>query len=148
MSAPQRTAPEEGKGPEGGTRGALPGGVPDDCSSPEPELFDLFEEPGGVGPNLLLEPQGPQGRVPQHTVEQIVDFVPKVQILDAPVLQMADQLADVHKFFDVMWPDGEQVIEVLKISVDTIPQRVALRDPQLPEQLVEVPTVVSHSSLQ
>ena len=25
---------------------------------PEPELFDLFEEPGGVRPSLLLEPQG------------------------------------------------------------------------------------------
>ena len=27
---------------------------------PEPELFDLFEEPGGVRPSLLLEPQGAQ----------------------------------------------------------------------------------------
>ena len=36
---------------------------------PEPELFDLFEEPCGVRPNLLLEPQGLQERVLQHTVE-------------------------------------------------------------------------------
>ena len=38
-------------------------------------------------------------------VEQLEDFVPLVQILDAPVLQMADQLAD-HKFFDVMCGPG------------------------------------------
>ena len=44
-----------------------------------------------------------------------------------------------------MWPDFVQVIEVPKISVDAIPQRVALRDPQLAEQLVEVPAVVSPS---
>ena len=33
VSGPQRTAPEDGKGPGGGTREALHGGVPDDCSS-------------------------------------------------------------------------------------------------------------------
>ena len=36
---------------------------------PEPELFELFEEPGGVRPNLLLEPQVSQERVLQHTRE-------------------------------------------------------------------------------
>ena len=34
---------------------------------PEPVLFDLFEEPGGRRPNLLLEPQEPQPGV--HTVD-------------------------------------------------------------------------------
>ena len=34
---------------------------------PEPELFDLFEEPGGGRPDLLLEPQGPQLGVPRST---------------------------------------------------------------------------------
>ena len=29
---------------------------------PEPELFDLFEEPGGVRPNLLLEPRDHRDR--------------------------------------------------------------------------------------
>ena len=48
---------------------------------PAPELFDLFEEPSGVRPNLLLEPQGPQERVLQHTVEHAGAICPFVQIL-------------------------------------------------------------------
>ena len=42
----------------------------------------------------------------------------------------------------------EQVIAVPKISLDRIPQRSAVRRPQKAEQLVEVPTIVSFSSLQ
>ena len=42
----------------------------------------------------------------------------------------------------------EQVIVVPKISLDRIPQRSAVRRPQKAEQLVEVPTIVSFSSLQ
>ena len=57
---------------------------------PEPEVFDLFEEPGGGRPNLLLEPQGPQAGIQRHTMEHIADVVPMVQILDIPVLQGAD----------------------------------------------------------
>ena len=37
-----------------------------------------------------------------------------------------------------------KVIAVPKISQDSIPQRLLLSEPQLAEQLVEVPTVVSH----
>ena len=55
---------------------------------PEQELFDLFQEPGGERPNLLLEPQGPQERVLQHTVEHEDAICPFVQILDALVPQM------------------------------------------------------------
>ena len=55
---------------------------------PEPELFDLFEEPGGERPNLLLEPQGPQLGVQRHTVLHIVDILPYVQILDVLVPQL------------------------------------------------------------
>ena len=40
---------------------------------PEPELFDLHEEPSGARPNLLLEPHGPQGRVQRRAVVHIVD---------------------------------------------------------------------------
>ena len=68
---------------------------------------------------LAVGAQGPQERVQQHTVKQVVDLAPFVKVLHGHVLQMADQLADVHKFFDVMWPDFVQVIEVPKISVDT-----------------------------
>ena len=42
----------------------------------------------GVRPAPLSEVAGPQERFQRHTVEQIVDFVPVVQILDAPVPQM------------------------------------------------------------
>ena len=42
----------------------------------------------------------------------------------------------------------EQVIAVPKISLDPIPQRCPRRRPRRAEQLVDVPTVVSFSSLQ
>ena len=63
-----------------------------------------------------------------------------VQILDAPVPQMGEQLPDILSFFDALVPVREQVIEVLKILPDDVPMRTAVRDTQLVEQLVEVPT--------
>ena len=59
-----------------------------------------------------------------------------VQILEAPVPQMVEQLPD------------EQVIEVPKILPEDVPMRASVRDSQLAEQLVEVPTIISFSSLQ
>ena len=76
----------------------------------------------------------------------IVDDLPFVQILDVPVPQM-DQLVDFMRLFDTQLP-VEQVIAVPKISQDRILQRfVDWRRPQRAEQLVEVPTVASYSSL-
>ena len=116
---------------------------------PEPELFDLFEEPGGVRPNLLLEPQGPQERVLQHTVEHAGAICPFVQILDAPVPQMTDQLPNIVQFFATHLPVvAEPVIEVPKILPHDVPTRRLCRDTQLAEQLVKVPTIVSYSLLQ
>ena len=64
-----------------------------------------------------------------------------VAALDAPVLQMVDHLVDVHQFFDTFPVIAEQVIAVPKNMLeDNIPQRTAPREPQLVEQLVEVPT--------
>ena len=117
---------------------------------PEPELFDLFEEPGAVRPNLLLEPQGPQDRDQLRTVEHTVGFVPLVQILDAPVPQTGEQLVSFFKFLDTQKP-VVQVIAVPKITKDLIQPRLVdcdQRYPQMAEQLVEVPTIVSYSSLQ
>ena len=108
---------------------------------PQPELFQLFEEePGGLRPTGLVEPRGPQERIQRHTAEQMIEsFVPVPMLdLDAPVPQMVDQLVDVLKLFDNSVP--EQVIDVPKIS-HAIPQRTVLCEPQLAEQLVEVPTV-------
>ena len=109
---------------------------------PQPELFQLFEEePGGLRPTGLVEPRGPQERIQRHTAEQMIEsFVPVPMLdLDAPVPQMVDQLVDVLSLFDNSVP--EQVIDVPKISQDAIPQRTVLCEPQLAEQLVEVPTV-------
>ena len=73
----------------------------------------------------LGEPRGPQERVQQRTVEQLADVVPMVQILDVPVPQMEDQRRSRMRR-----------------------SRMVLLEPQTAEQLVEVPTVVSFSSLQ
>ena len=48
-----------------------------------------------VRPAPLSEVAGPQERVQRHTVEQIVDFVPVVQILNAPVPQTGASITGV-----------------------------------------------------
>ena len=117
------------------------------------EYFPMTPEAGGrlaAGgrPTGLVEPRGPQERVLRHTVEHIVDLSPFVQILDVPVQQVVDQLVDLMKHFDTQSP-VEQDIAVPKISLDRIPQSFVDRcRPQMAEQLVDVPTVVSYSSLQ
>ena len=95
-----------------------------------PVLFSLYdEEPGGRRPTGLVEPPGPQERVPRHTVEQMADVAPMVQILDAPVPQMVEHVVDVLKTFDMP-----------KVTLqDVVPQRAVLRVPQLAEQLVDMP---------
>ena len=81
-----------------------------------------------------------------HTVEQLADVVPMEQILDIPVPQMGDQLVASLKHLDT--PIPEQVTAVPKISLSSRRSRTVLREPQTAEQLVEVPAVVSFSSLQ
>ena len=74
-----------------------------------------------------------------------------VHRLDVPVPQMAEQLPNIVQFFAAQLPVvAEPVIEVPKIFLDQTPQRLGdvLRQPQMVEQLVDVPTVVSYSSLQ
>ena len=89
-------------------------------------------------PTPLVEVR-PQPGVLRHTAAHIVDVVPMVQIVDAPVPQMGDQLVEVLQKIDTLTP--VQVIEVPKIFQDRLPQRfVEGRPPQKAEQLVEVPT--------
>ena len=57
-------------------------------------------------------------------------------------------MPDIAQFFRALSPDPEQVIEVHKILPLDVPMRAALRVAQLVEQLVEVPTIISFSSLQ
>ena len=64
---------------------------------------------------------------------------PRLPILDVPVPLIGEQLVDVLRFFNTLCP-------VPKISLEDIPARRLCRVPQLVEQLVEVPTVVSYSS--
>ena len=79
---------------------------------------------------------------------QVVDTVPGLPTLDGPVPLMVEQLVDVLQLFDALIPVAEQVIDVPKIFIERIPPRTSIREPQLAEQLVEVPTIVSFSSLQ
>ena len=85
----------------------------------------------------------PQGWILRHVVGHL-----PAPSLDVPVPQMVDQLPDIEHFFAALSPDPEQVIEVPKILPLDVPVRAALRVTQLVEQLVEVPTTVSFSSLQ
>ena len=120
-----------------------------DPPTPQLELFSLFEEePSGSRPNRIASLSEPQERDLRRTVQQIVDAVPLVPLLDDPVPQLVEQLPDVMCFFDMLLPIPEQVIEVPKILLDVVPMRAVLCDPQLVEQLVEVPTIVSYSWLQ
>ena len=122
-------------------RAVLHGHVPD--APPLPP-----SPPQGSRPPCLGEPRGPQERTQQRTTEQLADVVPMVQVLDIPVPQMVEQLPNLTQFFRALSPVPEQVIEVPKILPDDVPMRTAVRDAQLAEQLVEVPTIVSYSWLQ
>ena len=114
------------------------------------QLFDEEDADKGMRPASLAEPRGPQERVQLRTVEHIADVVPVVQILDIPVPQKVERLADFLVLLDTQRP-VEQVIAVPKISNDSIQPRLVdcdLRRPQMAEQLVEVPTVLSYAFLQ
>ena len=73
------------------------------------------------------------------------------QNLEVPVPQMGELLPNIVQFFAALLPVvAEPVLEVPKILLDRTPQRLGdhLRQPQMVEQLVHVPTAVSYSSLQ
>ena len=110
------------------------------------EFFSLYEEElGGTRPDRLHEVR-PQERVQRRTVEQNVDNSLFLPTLDVPVPQMENQLLEVCRLFDVFIP--EQAIEVPKISSSRHSRRRRVRfAEQMAEQLVEVPTIISYSSL-
>ena len=148
--APHRpTGTEDGQGRGGGSRDALHGDGPGRILLPRwqapsfNELSDDVVVPArGSRPPCLGEPRGPQERDLPRTVEQVAAYAPMVQILDAPVTQMVEQLPDVMRFFDFLLPDPDQVIEVPKILLDDVPMRTVVRDTQLAEQLADVPTIL------
>ena len=124
--APHLEGSEEGQGGKRGTRCMY-----DTASFRKRALVHAR----GSRPPCLGEPRRPQERIQQRTMEQLADVVPMVQILGVPVPQMVE---------DTLMPVPEQVIEVPKIFPDDVPVRTAVRV----EQLVEVSTIVSFSSLQ
>ena len=110
--------------------------------------MDVDDVPAALGsqPDRLSEVR-PQERAQRRTVQQIVDPVP-LPTLDDPAPQMVGQLLNLAHFLDTPLPDPEQFIAVPKILSDDVPMRALVRETQLAEQLVEVPTIVSWSLLQ
>ena len=112
--------------------------------------FDLFDAGDVLAarPPPLVEVR-PQLGVQRHTSEQIIETFVPVQVLDALVPQMGEvQVVEFMQQFDVLVV-AEQVIDVPKISLDRTQQRLGdcLRQPQTADQLVEVPTIISYSTL-
>ena len=93
---------------------------------------------GGTRPDRLTEVR-PQEWVQRHTVDQNIDTFAAAPLLNVPVPLMEEQmLLDVFSPHDREVP--ELVIEVPKIICEDIPTRSSVPEPQLAEQLVEVPT--------
>ena len=119
-------------------RDVLHGQVPG-APTPEPELFQLYEEePGNSRPPCLGEPRGATGEGP--AVHRRAARRRRTYGADSGHSWVAggDQVVVVLWKLDV--PAVEQVIVVPLISLDRVPQRSASRRPQKAEQLVEVPT--------
>ena len=110
------------------------------------EFFSLYGvELGGTRPDRLYEVRS-QERVQRRTVEQNVYNTLFLPSLDVPVPQMDNQLVEVCRQLDVRIP--ELAIEVPKISSSRQSRRRRVRfAEQTADQLVEVPTIVSYSSL-
>ena len=111
----------------------------------EEERDELYDVKGLMTPpptrlTPLVEVR-PQGRVQRHVVEDLGELAPLVQILDLPVPQTVDYVADAVRILD--FPIAEQVIEVPRISCSPCPSRSPIPEPQSAEQLEEVPTVLS-----
>ena len=110
-------------------------------NKPHDALRGLTTPPPGERPALLVEVQ-PQECVERHVVEDPSELAPMVQFFDSPVPQMVDTVLEFFRALDL--PVGEQVIAVPQISTDRVSQRlVERRLPQMVEQLVEVPTVLT-----
>ena len=91
-------------------------------------------------PSPLVEVR-PSERAQRHAVEGLGEFAPMVQILDAPVPQMVDYVAEALRLLDR--PIVEQVIAVPTVSCSSCPSRSRVPEPQSADQLVEVPTVLT-----
>ena len=107
-------------------------------------FFKLYDEE-----DAMWGPRGPQERVQRHSVEQIADCAPMVQILNIPVPSVVlggvqDQI--VQRIVELASVDDtEQEIAVPKISSPArSPPRGVLPSTQMVEQLVDVPVPSFH----
>ena len=152
-STPRRpTGTEHGQGRGRGERDALHGHVPVDPTpqAPGTQYFslDVVDEVLAAQPPPLVEVR-PQLGVQRHTAEQVIETFVPVQVLDAPVPQLGEaQVVEFMQKFDAP-VIAEPVIKVPKISLEKARRRLGdyLRPAQTAEQLVEVPTIASFSSL-
>ena len=83
----------------------------------------------------------PSSRAQRHTMEDLGELAPLVQILGLAVPRTVDSVTEVLRFLDC--PLVEQVIFVPKISCSPCPSRSRVPEPQSADQLVEVPTVLT-----
>ena len=144
-----------------GARDELHGHAPEDAppqAGTQYFAMDVDDVPaaGGSRPDRLPVVSGPQEWVQRRTVQQIVDY-PSLPILDDPEPLMVKQSVEVLRFFLTSWPVGaeqvrnceaRQAIEMPKIITEDVPMRAVLRATLTVEQVVEVPTIISCSSLQ
>ena len=93
--------------------------------------------PPGTRPASLAEPQGPQERILRRTVEQFVDLAPMVQILDAPVPQLVEQLADVLVRVDELVKKQEEEEEVRRWRRTPISQLTPLQRKKAFEHILQ-----------
>ena len=104
------------------------------------QLYDEEDAEWGLRPGSVFVPV-PQGRVLRHVVEHRIEPCPFVQILDAPVPQLGDQVLELlQKIVTASLLEPVQVLAVPKISMGCTPQRSAVRRTKMAEQLMYVPT--------
>ena len=90
---------------------------------------------------MCLPPGAPGQTVCSTCLEQIVDCVPVVPLLHTSEPQMVDSVVDVLKILDHSLPGGKagKATRVPCLFMRHAPPRSSLPEPQVVEQLVEVP---------
>ena len=143
------TSPEDCRGRGGGEREEVHGEVPEDSSFPGvlPAVRRGRRRLGGcgLGRSLTLCRRAGWTGTSWSTGSETCPFV---QILDAPVPQLGNQVLELLQKIVSSLVEPVQVIEVPKMSMPTRCPRTVLSVPQTAEQLVDVPTIISYSSLQ
>ena len=111
-------------------------------NKPHDALRGLTTPPPGERPALLVEGASRRNVWSGTSWRILSELAPMVLFLDSPAPQMVDTVLEFFRALDL--PVGEQVIAVPQISTDRVSQRlVERRLPQMVEQLVEVPTVLT-----